>query len=412
MSSYRKVEKQIKQPFDVTYRPFEQKWIDYFMETDPLNINIKQELFPSLKDRYLAHGSYGSCPLLLQEIQQEWIKEMENDPTYFYYETLYPFIVRSVFCLSRFINTEPTNIVLVKNVEYGIQSVLSSIVAEKDVIAYLDFNYDAVSYAIQNICQQKNALSQIIPTELPITIDSLLQAIERVFQSHTVSVFVVEHITSPTAIVLPLKEICFLCKKYNVLTVVDGAHGVGQLEIPIDQVDFYTSNFHKWMYSPRGCAFLYIHPSHYGKIHPLVTTWGHKNGQLSEFIWQGTDDYTPFLCIPMAILLYQWLQPSFRNTKSLTEWTITTLTNNWKTKPLVTKDMQCTMTSLILPSKECKDSCSRSDLHDQLLKQYGIQVPIYSFKGLHCIRISIAHYTTRKDIEILSNAILALIHGS
>jgi isopenicillin-N epimerase len=164
------------------------------------------------------------------------------------------------------------------------------------------------------------------------------------------------------------------------------------------------------MYSPRGCAFLYIHPLHYGKVHPLITTWGTKQGQLSEFIWQGTDDYAPYLCIPLAILLHQWLEPSFKQTRVLTEWTVSYLTHQWNTKPLVTDDMHCTMVSLILPSKDCKDSCSRSDLHDELLKQYQIQVPIYSFKGLRCIRVSIAHYNTQEDIKVLADAVYTLVN--
>jgi isopenicillin-N epimerase len=400
---YRKLEKEIlSQTYTISYRQFEQKWIDYFAENEPSN--VKESMFPILNDRYLAHGSYGASAVPLQEIHRDWIQEMEKDPNYFYYETLYPYLLRSIRSLSQFVNTDPSNIVLVKNVEYGIQSVMSSLLVAGDKVAVFDFNYEAIIYAAERIVGKENIVEII--TELPVTKESLLRSLERTLRDIDVEMLIVEHISSPSAIVLPLAEIGELCRSLGVLTLVDGAHGIGQVDLSLNDlgVDFYTSNFHKWMYTPRGCAFLYIHPGQRGRIRPPVTTWGAKQGQLSAFIWQGTDDYSPFLCIPMAILLHQWLKPALQKSQELAVWTSEYLPKCWGTTILASGT---TMISIVLPpKKDCVDNCRRSDLHDDLLKNCGIQVPVFSFKGLRCIRISIAPYNTRKDIEALAEGVL------
>jgi isopenicillin-N epimerase len=400
---YRKLEKEIRsETFILTYRPFEQKWINYFADNEPLN--VKDLIFPHLNERYLAHGSYGACAVPLQEIHREWINEMEKDPNYFYYDTLYPYLLRSIRTLSQFVHTDPTNLVLVKNVEYGIQSVISSVLKPGDKVAVLDFNYEAIVYATERIVGKDNIIK--VTTKLPVTDESLLFAIEGTLRENSIKMLILEHISSPSAIVLPVDQIGRLCRTLGVLTLVDGAHGVGQFDLFLEDsnVDFYTSNFHKWMYSPRGCGFLYIHSEQSGKIHPPITSWGANQGQLSEFIWQGTDDYAPFLCIPLAILLHQWLKPVLHKSKELATWTADYLGQRWNTDALASNS---TMISMILPPKEdCLDNCRRSDLHDDLLKNCGIQVPVFTFKGLRCIRISIAPYNTRKDIESLAEGVL------
>ena len=119
--------------------------------------------------------------------------------------------------------------------------------------------------------------------------------------------FPTDHITSPTALVFPLKKMIEECRKRGVLVLVDGAHAPGQMEINLEELrpDFYTGDFHKWMYTPRGCAFLWVHKDHQGWCTPLVTSNKYKEGFQMEFCVQGTRDDNPYFLIPEAIQFYK-----------------------------------------------------------------------------------------------------------
>jgi isopenicillin-N epimerase len=142
-------------------------------------------------------------------------------------------------------------------------------------------------------------------------------------------------------------------------------------------------------------------------VHPLITTWGDKSGITSEFIWQGTMDYSPFLCIPGCIKLFNWLESSIQRNNMLAKWATGMLCRVWKTKPLVDESMQAAMITILVPSaQECHDSCSRSILHDDLLKHYGIQVPVFAFRSQQYMRISIAIYNTKTELLHLAYSVL------
>ncbi|KAJ8299890.1 hypothetical protein KUTeg_021409, partial [Tegillarca granosa] len=107
--------------------------------------------------------------------------------------------------------------------------------------------------------------------------------------------------------VLPVKRLTQLCKQYGVLSMIDGAHAPGQLplNIPDLDADFYTGNFHKWVYTPRGCAILWIKKEHHDWVAPLVTSHNYQRGNFLSFFMQGTRDDTPYICVPEALKFYK-----------------------------------------------------------------------------------------------------------
>jgi selenocysteine lyase/cysteine desulfurase len=116
-----------------------------------------------------------------------------------------------------------------------------------------------------------------------------------------------DHITSPTALVFPLKKMIAECRKRGVMVLVDAAHAPGQLEINLEDLDpdFYTGNFHKWVYTPRGCAILWIRKDHHNWCTPLVTSHMYNKGVQLEYRVQGTRDDIPYFLVPDAIEFYQ-----------------------------------------------------------------------------------------------------------
>lgn len=118
--------------------------------------------------------------------------------------------------------------------------------------------------------------------------------------------FLADHITSPTALVFPLREMIAECRKRRVLVFIDGAHAPGQVEINLEELrpDFYTGNFHKWVFTPRGCAILWIAKQHHDWCTPLVTSHMYKKGVQLEYFMQGTRDNIPYFLVPEALKFF------------------------------------------------------------------------------------------------------------
>ncbi|KAJ3313112.1 hypothetical protein HDV04_002429 [Boothiomyces sp. JEL0838] len=387
--SYENNTKLLNDPdFKIVYRDFEERLIEKIQK---YTISNAKDLFPRLKTKhYLAHGSYGLCPDVLLDCYREWSLDIEADPAVFYYRVLYPYLIRSIRVLADFINTKPTNVFLVPNVEIGIASVLQNYSGR---VCCFDLSYQAVVNQLEKF--------DLVKIPLPaLEKEAILDTLREFLQNNTVKLGIFEHTTSPTGIVMPIKEIIEICKSFGVDTLIDGAHGIGMINLDFQELkpDYYTSNFHKWMSSPRGCAFLYVDPKH--TVRPLISSWGYKLGPWNEFIWQGTNDYSAYLTIPLCIKLFKQLNYIERN-NSLARWAGNILSRAWNTKTL-TSDY-ASMVTLILP----KNLKADFDLHDALYDR-GIQVPVFVFRNVRMMRVSIHVYNNKNDVMVLGRAVLEL----
>jgi isopenicillin-N epimerase len=121
----------------------------------------------------------------------------------------------------------------------------------------------------------------------------------------------IDHVTSPTALVLPVERLVPALRERGVETLVDGAHALGMLPLELDRLGagFYTGNAHKWLCAPRGAAFLHVRRDLQGRVHPLTISHGYHPEEpgarfRAEWDWTGTLDPTAWLAIPQCI---RWL---------------------------------------------------------------------------------------------------------
>jgi len=117
----------------------------------------------------------------------------------------------------------------------------------------------------------------------------------------------VDHITSQTALVLPLAEIAAVCRRRGIAVLADGAHAPGAIELDIESlgVDFYVANLHKWWWAPRACGFVWVAKSRVTQLRPTVLSSGYRNGRAAEFDLPGTRDPSNCLAAPHAVDLWQ-----------------------------------------------------------------------------------------------------------
>jgi isopenicillin-N epimerase len=264
---------------------------------------------------YLNHGSFGLSPWPVKAARRKTMDALDAQPMDFY---LRQFESDWGNCRSRladFVGTRSENLVFVENSTYGVNVVAESFVLRPgDEVILNNHEYGAVSRIWQRKCQRSGA--KIACVTLPETIQTQDQVVDSIFAAVTdrTRLIVVSHITSPTALVMPVEQICAKAMQYGVAVCVDGPHAPVQIDFQIDQLqcDFYTASCHKWLCAPLGSGFLYVHPKWHANVEPLVKSWGRLLPAMpeswdQEFIWSGTRDPSAFLGIAAAIDFIQYV---------------------------------------------------------------------------------------------------------
>lgn len=111
---------------------------------------------------------------------------------------------------------------------------------------------------------------RLIPVDfvLPQSKDAMLQATRRVIEetlatlspNERLHLGLMDAIVSRPGVLMPWKEICALFRQYNILSLVDAAHLMGQMPVDLEKADpdFWVSNAHKWCFAPRSLAVFYV----------------------------------------------------------------------------------------------------------------------------------------------------------
>lgn len=257
---------------------------------------------------FLNHGSFGSCPIPVLNKQNEFRKKLESEPVRFFtreYEKLY---YNSKKALADFVNCDYEDIVFVNNATTGVNTILKSYDFNAgDEILITNQIYPACKNAVNFVAKKYSLNVNEVKISLPVKDNS--QIISLITNSITpkTRLALIDHITSIPGIIFPVKELTEILHSKNIDVLIDGAHAPGMVDLNIKDInpEFYTGNCHKWLCTPKGSAFLYVKKEKQDMIHPLVTSRSTNNDSVNkfqlEFSWQGTDDVTPFLCIPTAI---------------------------------------------------------------------------------------------------------------
>lgn len=256
------------------------------------------------------HGSFGATPRTVLAVQQAWRERMERQPSFFM-RRIFPGALRdAAAALGEMIGAQGRDIAFLENATTGCNAVLRSRALQAgDEVLVLSQVYGAVRNAVRHVTAQSGA--RMVEAELPFpgtTEQGVLDAIAAALSPRT-RLAVLDHITSATALVLPIARMVALCHAAGVPVLVDGAHGPGQ--VPLDMAaigaDWYTGNCHKWLCSPKGAAFLWAAPTRQAGLHPVTISHGYAQGFLEEFDWTGTRDPSAFLSVPEAIAFHHRL---------------------------------------------------------------------------------------------------------
>ena len=259
-----------------------------------------------LDPRWLSvnHGSFGAAPRPVLAAQAGWRRRMEARPGQFFRRELAPALRAAAGRLATFLGAEAQDVGFVANATEGCNAVLRSLAFHPgEEILVLDHGYAAVRNAVRHVAARAGA--QVTEAVLPFPRPdpaAIVAAVAGALTPRT-RLAVIDHITSPSALVLPLADIVAACRARGVAVLVDGAHGPGQvrLDLPALGADWYVGNCHKFLCAPKGSGFLWAAPDRQAGLHPTVISHGYERGFTAAFDWTGTRDPSPFLAVPAAL---------------------------------------------------------------------------------------------------------------
>lgn len=365
---------------------------------------------------YLNHGSFGPPPRAVQAARLAWQQQLDAQPMDFFVRGYEPAWFAARQRLSRFVHTDEQNLAFVENATAAMNAVADSFRLQPgDEVVLTDHEYGAVQRIWQRAAARAGGGEPRI-ARLPERIESAQQVVEILLAAATprTRLIVVSHITSPTAITLPVRDIVRRAHQRGIAVCVDGPHALAQIPVDLDQLDcdFYCASCHKWLSAPFGSGFLYVAPEQQGTIRPPQLSWGRllpkrPRSWSDEFIWSGTRDPSSYLAVPAAIeFLEQIGVDRFRQrTHELAHYARSRLVELTGATPLVPDDPQwyAAMTHVPLPPGDA--AC----LQRQLWEGYAIEVPIIEWNGRRWIRVSCHLYNRPDDIDRLVEALAHLL---
>ena len=375
--------------------------------------NLKDEFLLDPAVIFLNHGSFGACPRSVFEDYQNWQRQLERQPVEFLGRRAVDLLAEARTELAEFINVEPDDLVYFTNPTNAINMVARSLnLHPGDEILSTNHEYGAMDRTWRYICAKTGA--RYIQKSIHIPVSDHGEFIESFWQAVTprTKIIFISHITSPTALIFPMEEICNRARQAGIISIVDGAHAPGHIDLDLKTIDadIYTGACHKWLCAPKGAAFLYARKDIQSKLDPLVISWGYESEKPgpSQFIdyheWQGTRDLAAFLSVPSAIrfqLEHDWDEVHHRCHKLAREARsqIDAITGLEPIYPDA-QDWFGQMVAASLPINVDPEA-----LKQTLYDQYQIEVLTHMWQEQSLIRVSFQAYNQRSDLDALLNAL-------
>jgi isopenicillin-N epimerase len=351
---------------------------------------------------FLNHGSYGAVPRPVFDEYVRLLTLVERQPVAFFGRRADALLADARATLAAYVNAQADDLLFVPNATTGLNMVIRGLpLAAGDEILATGHEYGALINTWQYVGQRLGTRYVARPVATPAQdVPSLVDAFWRGVTERTKVIFL-SHITSPTALILPVAEVARRARQAGIMTIVDGAHVPGHLPLDLEAlgVDVYAGNCHKWLSAPRGSAFLWVRPDHQHLVAPMTVShgWTAETTYQQRHTWQGTRDLCAFLSVPAAIEFqrahdwpavrkrcHQLVLQARQRTADLTGVApLSPPTTTWLGQ----------MVALPLPA------CDTTSLHRRLYDEYKVEAPAFDWHGRSILRLSFQGYNDQRDLD-------------
>jgi isopenicillin-N epimerase len=377
----------------------------------PSAAELRSEYLLDPEVAFLNHGSFGACPRPVFERYQAWQRELEREPVDFIARRVRGLRDSARAELAGYLGCAAEDLAFVQNATTGVNLAARSLdLRPGDEVLATDLEYGACDLAWEWVCRRAGARYVRAPIQLPLREPSeVADALFAAATERTRAVFA-SHVASETGLVLPIDEIVERARARGLVTVVDGAHAPAQVHVDIAALgaDFYAGNAHKWLGAPKGAGFLHARSERQERVDGPIVSWGYSRGGASfceRIEQQGTRDPAAWLTVPDAIRFQadrDWDDVRER-CRALTREARRELCELFGAEPLAPDEMVAQMAAVRLPR-------SAPELCDRLFAEHRVEIPVGGADD-DVLRLSVAAYTTREDIDRLLAALARELHA-
>jgi isopenicillin-N epimerase len=370
---------------------------------------------------FLNHGSFGACPRPVLAAQQALREALEAEPVRFLGRELEGRLDEARAALGAFVGADPDDLAFVPNATTGVNTVLRSLpLTAGDELLITDHAYTACRNAAEAVASATGARVVVAPVPFPLAGDGAVTDAVLGAATPRTRLAMLDHVTSPTGLVLPLGRLVAALAARGVDTLVDGAHAPGMLALDLRALGaaYYAGNCHKWLCAPKGAGFLHVRRDRQAGIRPLVVSHGRTSPRTDrsrfrlEFDWVGTLDPTPWLCVPHAIRAVGaavpggWPAVMARN-RALALAGRAVVAAALGVAPPCPDAMIGSLASLPLPDAPRPAPPARDPLQDALFDPHRIEVPVIAWPASprRLLRLSAQLYNTLADYQRLAGVL-------
>jgi isopenicillin-N epimerase len=362
------------------------------------------------------------------DVQARFRERMEREPVQFLWRELEGLLDEARRALGEFVGADPDDLAFLPNATAGVNTVLRSLtLAPGDELLVTDHAYNACRNALDAVAARSGARVVVAPVPFPVSGPDGVAAsvLERVGPRTRLALL--DHVTSPTGLVLPVERLVPALAARGVDTLVDGAHAPGMVPLDLRTLGaaYYAGNCHKWLCAPKGAGFLHVRRDRQAGIRPLVISHGANSPRRDrsrfrlEFDWTGTADPTAYLAVPEAIRYMGALLPG--------GWPALMVRN--RETVLGARDRLCRALGIAAPAPDAMlgslaavplpggfgpspRAREPDPLQAALFDRFGIEALVFAWPApaVRILRVSAQLYNAPADYERLTDA-LAILEG-
>lgn len=361
---------------------------------------------------HLNHGSYGATPLVVQEEQSRLRAEAERHPDAFMArikpDGTEQALRQAAGSVAMLCGTSAARLAFVENTTSGIQAVLNSLpLGSGDQVLITDHQYNAVRLAVEMRCRDTGATPVVVRIPLPTNAAEIMNRVLDAADRH-VKLVILDHITSPTALVLPVHDLVSELRRRGVPVMVDGAHAIGQVPLSLEEMgaDWYVTNLHKWLYAPRGTAVLHASAAAAPLTRPVITSHYVGLGFPRSFDYVGTRDYTAWLSAPRAVSFFGDLGPTrlWAHEAQLIARASRAVTAAGGME-IAPAGMSAAMRAFMLPQRRPATDADAATVIRALWEKERIQIRCARIGGTLLLRVCAQAYVAAEEMDRLGEAL-------
>jgi isopenicillin-N epimerase len=269
----------------------------------------------------MDHGSSGACPTEILEHQNKLRWDLDRGSPEFFLSSWSGRHRASKEALARFVNADVGELLLTPGSTLGLNIVTQSQLFQPgDELLTTNHAYSSVVLLLRHVAERDGA--NVVIAEVPFPVASPDEILDSIMARVTprTKFAIIDHIVSRTGLIFPIKRIVAELAARGIDTLVDGAHGPGQVAVDLHDIGaaYYTTSCHKWMCAPRGVGFMYARRDRLDRLQPLIVArsghWRDNNGEQytqleHKFEWNGCHDPSGLHSLPKVIEFLETVIP-------------------------------------------------------------------------------------------------------